>query len=81
MRTTVYLPDDLLADSKRFALETDRTLTALIEDSLRETLARRHRPATQKRVALPVSRCRGGLRPGVDLNNSAALWELMEHGD
>lgn len=35
-------------------------------------------PVSRKRVVLPVSRERGGTLPGVDLNNSAALLDLME---
>jgi hypothetical protein len=77
VRTTIYLPDDLLADSKRFAAETGRTLTRLIEDSLREALARRHRLAEQRRPQLPTFGG-GRLLPGVDLDDSAALLDLME---
>ena len=40
MRTTVRLPDSLMRQIKRLAVETDRTLTQVIEDSLREALAR-----------------------------------------
>ena len=35
-------------------------------------------PVSQNRVVLPVGRERGGILPGVDLNNSAALLDLME---
>jgi len=38
---TINLPDDLLAELKKRAAESGRTLTALIEDVLREALARR----------------------------------------
>jgi hypothetical protein len=30
---------------------------------------------------LPVSSATGGLRPGIDLNNSAALLDLMDDED
>jgi hypothetical protein len=79
MRTTLNLDDALLGAAKRRALETGRTLTAVIEDALRAALGRR--PATEReRVeSLPTYRG-GGLQPGVDLDDSGALLELMEQG-
>ena len=79
MRTTIRLDDVLLRDAKAHAARTGRTLTAVIEDALRESLARRK--ANQKtRVELPVfrPRSRSGLQPGVDFSDSAALLDLME---
>jgi hypothetical protein len=81
MRTTVRLDDHLLADAKRSAAERGTTLTAVIEEALREALARRQRTADQPRPALPVSRHSGGLQPGVDLDDNAALLDLMEAPD
>ena len=77
MRTTIRLNDDLLREAKAYAAATDRTLTRLIEDALREALARRKQRAKPARVELPTSGG-GGLQPGVDLDNSAALWDLMD---
>jgi Arc/MetJ family transcription regulator len=34
MRTTIRLDDQLLAEAKRYASESGRTLTGLIEDAL-----------------------------------------------
>ena len=77
MRTTIRLDDALLAEAKKVAAETGRTLTAVIEDALREVLARR-RPA-RLRTRVKFSTFGGkGLHPGVDLDNSAALLERME---
>jgi hypothetical protein len=81
MRTTIRLDDDLLKEAKRVAAASGRTLTELVEDSLRETLARRKAASDRPRVVLPTSGQRGGLQPGVDLDNSAALLELMERDD
>ena len=75
-RTTVRLPDDLVRRAKRKAAEEGRSLTALIEDGLRRVV-NEPRPGTRvRRVLPPVSRATGGLRPGVDLDDSAALQEL-----
>ena len=81
MRTTLRIDDDLLKEAKRIALESDRTLTEVIEDSLRETFARRKASrAARKKVVLPTSG-HGGLKPGVNLSSSAELLELMEEFD
>jgi len=40
MRTTLQIDDNLMVQAKKLAAETGRTLTALIEDALREALAR-----------------------------------------
>lgn len=74
------LNDPLLAEAKKYAVETGRTLTALIEDALRETLARRKHPGKRRRVRLPTFPG-GKLRPGVDLDDTSALLDLMEGRD
>jgi len=77
MRTTIRLDDTLLRDAKTHAAQTGRTLTAVIEDALRASLQRsRSRPQHPIPVFRPARR--GGLQPGVDLSDSAALLDLME---
>lgn len=80
MRTTIRLEESLLAEAKKLAHETNRTLAAVIEDALRAAVARRHRPPPNRRVKL-ITDGRGGLRPGIDLDNSSALLDAMESGD
>lgn len=76
MRTTIRLDDDLLAAAKRRANEHGTTLTQVIEDALREALARE--PAVPEEwVSLP-SVHDAKLRPGVDLDDSAGLRDLMD---
>lgn len=77
MRTTVRLDDELLAKAKRYASESGRTLTAVIEDGLRQILAPA-RPSRTHGVRLPVFHGKG-LRPGVDLSDNAALRDLMDN--
>lgn len=81
MRTTIRLDDDLLRAAKLVALETGRTLTAVIEDALRQAIARRSLGEPASPVRLPVARAGGTLQPGVDLDDSATLLELMEATD
>jgi hypothetical protein len=75
MRTTIRLPKDILDRDPRNAAAENRTLTSLIEDGLR--LIPDQGRSTQKReVLLPrISVATGGLLPGIDLEDSAALQE------
>ena len=77
MRTTIRLDDQLLSEAKKVAADTGRTLSAVIADSLRETLARRRQPIRRRKVRLPTFRGTG-LRPGIDLDDSASLLDRME---
>jgi len=77
-RTTVRLPDELLARAKRKAETDGRTLTALIEEGLRRVLSDRPRAEPRLHTPLPVSKAGGGVMPGIDLNNSTALQELED---
>ena len=76
MRTTVRIDENLLAEAKKHAAETGRTLTALMEDALRETLARRSSGGKRKPVKLKTVKGSGVL-PGIDLDDSAALLDAM----
>ena len=78
MRTTIRLDDGLLSEAKVYAAKRGLTLTRLIEDALRETLARRREAAGEtRRVELPTSG-HGGLQPGVEISDSKMLWELLD---
>jgi hypothetical protein len=75
-RTTVRLPEELIRRAKRKAAAEGRTLTSLIEDGLRSVLAEREKKGKPVRVMPPVSTARGGVIPGIDINDSAALQEM-----
>jgi hypothetical protein len=77
MRTTINLPDNLVAQIKKLASESHSTVTAVIEDALRETLARRRRPGRREQVILKTYGKRG-LLPGVDIDDTGSLLDLME---
>ena len=79
MRTTVRLDDDLLRQAKALAARTGRTLTAVIEDGLREALGRHRRRQERPPVALPTFRGKG-LRPGVDVDDTAGLLDILDGG-
>jgi len=76
MRTTVRIKNDLLQRAKQRAAREGRSLTSVIEEGLALTLTR-PKMHPRKRVRLPVSKATGGVLPGVDLNQSGALEEVM----
>jgi predicted transcriptional regulator len=76
MRTTVRLDDHLLAEAKKHAAESGKTLTSVLEQALRESLARRSVQAKAKPMRLKTVKG-GGVRAGVDLDDSASLLDLM----
>lgn len=80
MRTTIRLDDELLKEAKQTALSSGRTLNDVIQDFVREGLLRRKANRTRKKVELPTF-SGNGLLPGVDLNDSGSLWELMDAPD
>jgi hypothetical protein len=68
----------LLERAKREAARRGETLTSLIERGLRLVLARPHQSNARRHVDIPVSRAGGGTLPGVDLDDSAALLDIVE---
>jgi len=77
MRTTINLPDDLILQAKKAALDADTTLTEIIANALRETLARRKQKAPKKKFKV-IPYGKGGTYPGVDISDTAALLDIMD---
>ncbi|MSQ06907.1 MAG: ribbon-helix-helix protein, CopG family [Dehalococcoidia bacterium] len=80
MRITIQLDDQLLAAARGLAARSGRSVSAVIEEALREMLARRQQAAARPPVRLPTP-SGAGLQSGVDLDDSAALLELMNGSD
>jgi hypothetical protein len=78
MRTTINLPDDLLMQLKHAAISSGSTLTEMIEAAVREKLARRERKGAEAPPVRLKTYGSGGLMPGVDLDDSASLLDVME---
>jgi hypothetical protein len=74
------MDDELLRRAKSVAAEEGESLTAFIEGAIRQRLLAREQSATSSRPPIPVSSGSGGLQPGVDLDDSAALLDVMERG-
>lgn len=71
----------MLKRAKRKAAAEGRSLTALIEDGLRRVLNEGAPAVKAKRISPPVSTATGGLMPGIDLDETAALQEMDDLDD
>lgn len=77
MRTTLNLDENLMREVKERAARTGRTITSIVEDALRVSL--RERPAGNEWLPARLTTIDGrGPLPGVDLDDSATLSELIE---
>jgi len=70
-----------MAKAKEEAARKGETLTSLIERGLRLALARPVRRQRKTIIRIPVSTARGGTHPGVNLDSSAALLDVLEERD
>lgn len=77
MRTTVRLEDDILRRAKQRAASSSTTLTGVIREALQAYLARPADSADPCPVDLPVSGS-GGTLPGIDLDDTASLYDVMD---
>ncbi len=76
MKTTINLDDDLMRAVREHARRRGVTLTTVISDALRRTLA--DPTPTTFRLELPVTH--GRRMPGVDIDSNAALEEYLDRG-
>ena len=76
MRTTIDINDELLKETKAYALNERKTLKMVVEQALRVFLASPVGPDVADVPPIPVFRGQG-VQPGVDLTDNAALEELM----
>lgn len=77
MASTVQLPDDLLKATEKFAAATHHDVNEIVEQALRDWLARRQITSPVRLITYG----RDGLLPGVNLDDSAALLALMDAAD
>ncbi|MGQ0678684.1 MAG: CopG family transcriptional regulator [Actinomycetota bacterium] len=78
MRTTIRLPDDLYRQAKHEATSSGRTFTEFLEDAVRRSLALRTTREQVEPYRIRPLPGHDGLQRGVDLDNTAALLNLME---
>jgi len=78
MKTTVELSTPLLKEAKAVAAREGTTLRALLEEGLRESVARRKKAG---RFRLRDGSFKGkGLQPGIDLSNWEQIRSLIYEG-
>ena len=77
MRTTIRIDDNLLIEAKKLVASSKQSLTSLIEDALREIIARKKNRSKASYTKLTVFKG-DGLHSGVDLDDSSALLDIME---
>ena len=78
MRTTLDLDPVVMKAVKRAAADSGRTMTQVIEESLRDALLRRDAPSGEVSFVLRLPTVAGGPRAGVDLTDRGSLFEAME---
>lgn len=80
MKITINLHRELIQRATKASLDSGKTLSEFIEDALRDALAgrRNRKPGREFKV---ITSGRGGLLPGVNLDDSSALQDIMEPPD
>lgn len=78
MKTTVHIAPDLLQQAKTIAAAERTTLRALIDEGLREALAKRE--ASDRFALRDASFAGRGLQPGLDEGDWQRLMELAYEG-
>ena len=72
MKTTIELPDALFVAAKKRAADERRPLREIVEEALRAKLAERA-PAKRRRAPIRWVTAPGGLPPGLDVSDRAAM--------
>ena len=75
MRTTQNLDDQMLTYAKHQAIEESISLAQVIENALRESLAK---PKAKHDTIRLITAAGPGVKPGVDLDNGRSLLDIME---
>lgn len=78
-RTTLNLPDALVAQAKAHAANSGRTFTSLVEEGLRLVLEQHDIPHPAVAEPLPAYGQPGG-RVLVDLTDRDAVWAVLDEG-
>jgi hypothetical protein len=79
MKTTVELPDDLLLEAKRKALETRTNLREIMERALRRELRQAGGPRTRRRRRIRWVTSAGGLPPGLGVSDRSRMWGWIQN--
>ncbi len=78
VRTTIRMTPELMRELKQVAAREGVTITLLIEDAVREALARRRAKAPRPSPARLPTAGRGGVWPGVSLDDMSSVLDGMD---
>lgn len=81
MRTSIDIPNPLFRKAKRFALDNNTTLKALVEEGLRGVVDRKVKDKKRTNAEYRDFSVGGqGLQPGVDLRNWEQIRAIIYEG-
>jgi hypothetical protein len=78
MKTTLLLDDEVHRQAKLASARLGIPLTRFIEEAIRLRISADAERRAEPVRKLPVCRSKGGLQPGVDLNDSAELLNILD---
>jgi hypothetical protein len=78
MKTTLLLDDKIHRQAKQASARLGIPLTRFIEEAIRLRINSESAKRADLVRRLPVCKKKGGLRPGVDLDNTAELLEVLD---
>ncbi len=79
MRTTINIDDQLLIYAKHQAVEQGITLANVIENALRQSQATKAASKEKHEPIRLITATGTGVKPGIDLDNSRSLLDIMDH--
>jgi hypothetical protein len=78
MKTTLLLDDEVHRQAKAASARLGIPLTRFIEEAIRSRITADAARRTEPVRKLPVDKSKGGLQPGVDLDNTAEVLDTLD---
>jgi hypothetical protein len=78
VKTTLLLDDEIHRQAKQAAARLGIPLTRFIEEAIRLRISSDAGRRAEPVCPLPICTMKGGLRPGIDLDNTAELLEVLD---
>ena len=78
MKTTLLLNDEVHRQAKQASARLGIPLTRFIEEAIRLRISTEATRSAAPVRRLPVCKSKGGLQPGVDLDNTAEILNILD---
>jgi len=78
MKTTLLLNDEVHRQAKLASARLGIPLTRFIEEAIRLRISTDAARRTEPVAKLPVDKAQGGLQPGIDLDDTAELLNILD---